>query len=199
MAENREADAAALLERSPAPESAALHREIALRVATRALDAHDISAATAWLDRGLAVSPTDPELNFFRGNRHLDTSNPIAAIECFSRAISADPQRREFALALASALLANGTPDRIPAVLAQYHDSAQAQLVLAQAFELTGKLEMARAACERAGRLQPGQPQSWDRLAQLCERTGDSLGALVARTRAAAIRTTAPRHQDTSG
>ena len=188
VAENREADAAALLERSPSPETAALHRTIALRAATRALDAHDITTATAWLDRGLAVFPADPELNFFRGNLLLDSGHANAAAECFRRSLAGDPLRLEFALALASALLADGTPETIPALLSAFPDSTQAQLALAEACERIADLATARRACERAGRLAPDQPLVWDRLAQLCEKTGDGLGALVARTRAAAIR-----------
>ena len=196
MAENREADAAALLERSPTPETAALHRTIALRAATRALDAHDITTATAWLDRGLAASPADPELNFFRGNLLLDSGNTAAAAECFRRSLAGDPLRLEFALALAAALLAAGTPETIPALLSAFPDSTQAQLALAEACERSADLVTARRACERAGRLAPDQPLVWDRLAQLCEKTGDALGALVARTRAAAIRTASARRHE---
>lgn len=189
VAENREADAAALLEHSPTPETAALHRTIALRAATRTLDAHDITTATAWLDRGLAVSPADPELNFFRGNLLLDSGNTAAAAECFRHSLAGDPQRLEFALAFASALLAAGAPEQIPALLSAFPDSMQAQLALAEACERIADLATARRACERAGRLAPDEPLVWDRLAQLCEKTGDALGSLLARTRADAIRT----------
>lgn len=188
VTENREADAAALLERGTNPGAAALHREIALRAATNALHARDISAATAWLDRGLARNPADPELNYFRGNLLLDSGSTAAAAECFRRSLAADPQRLEFALALAATLLAAGTPEDIPTIVSAFTDSAQAQLLLANACERSGDLAAARHACERASRLAPDQPLVWDRLAQLCEKTGDGLGALVARTRAAAIR-----------
>ena len=189
VAENREADAAALLERSPTPETDALHLHIALRAATGALDARNIAAATAWLDRGLARNPADPELNYFRGNLLLDSGSTAAAAECFRRSLAGDPLRLEFALALASALLAAGTPKTIPALLSAFPDSAQAQLLLADACERGGDLAAARHACERASRLSPDQPLVWERLAQICEKVGDALSALVARTRADAIRT----------
>ena len=188
VAENREADAAALLERSPTPETDALHLQIALRAATGALDARNMAAATAWLDRGLARNPADPQLNYFRGNLLLDSGNTAAAAESFRRSLAADPHRLDFALALASTLLADGTPETIPSLLSAFPNSTQAQLALAEACERIADLATARRACERAGRLAPDQPLVWDRLAQLCEKTGDGLGALVARTRAAAIR-----------
>jgi predicted Zn-dependent protease len=189
VAENREADAAALLERSSTPEADELHLQIALRAATSALDARNIAAATAWLDRGLARNPADPKLNFFRGNLLLDSGHATAAAECFHRSLAGDPERLEFALALASALLAAGAPEKIPALLAAFPDSTQAQLLLAEACERIADLATARRACERASRLSPDQPLVWERLAQICEKAGDALSALVARTRADAIRT----------
>ena len=187
VTENREADAAALLERGTTPGAAALHREIALRAATNALHARDISAATAWLDRGLSRNPADPELNFFRGNLLLDSGHAAAAAERFRLALAADPQRLEFALALAAALLAVGAPAEIPALLAPFSDSAQAQLLRAQAWERLGDLAEASNACTHAVRLQPDRTDIWLHLASLREKTGDPLGALVARTHASAI------------
>jgi predicted Zn-dependent protease len=188
VAENREADAATLLERLASPETTAFHREIALRAATNALHARDISAATAWLDRGLSHNPADPELNFFRGNLLLDSGHAAEAADRFRLALAADPRRLEFALALAAAQLAGGTPESVSPLLAAFPDSAQAQLLLADAGERIGDLAAARLACERAGRLEPDRPLIWERLADLCGKTGDALGELVAHTRAAAIR-----------
>lgn len=188
VAENREADAAALLERRPSPAGDALHREIALRAATTALHARNIAAATAWLDRGLQRNPADAALNFFRGHLQLDSGRAAEAAACLRRSVTAEPANEEYASALAQVLLSLGTPAEVPALLAPFADSARAQLLRAEAFERLGDRPAACAACQRAGRLQPALAEAWFRLGALRRHEDDHLGALEAFTRAAAAR-----------
>lgn len=188
VAENREAEAAALLEQAPSPATDALHREIALRAATTALQASEIAAAVAWLDRGLARNPADPDLAFFRANLHLDAGHAPLAVEFLRRCVAADPRREAFAVGLAKALLAAGTPADIPSMLSGFAESGQAQLARGEALERMGDTAAARAAYERAGRLRPDLSEVWLNLAHLCEKNGDKLAALATFTRALALR-----------
>lgn len=190
VAENREADAATLLERLSSPEATALHHEIALRAATAALQARDIAAATAWLDRGLARNPADAALNFFRGNLHLDSGHASAAVGCFRHCVATDPRRQEYAVNLAAALLAVDAVAEASALLAGFPDSAPAQLLLGNAHDRAGNSSAALTAYERAGRLQPDLFEAWSNLGALRARLGELPAALSAFSRAVALRPT---------
>ncbi len=187
VAEQREADAATLLERQPSPAADALHREIALRAATTALQARDIAAATAWLDRGLSRNPADPNLNFFRGNLFQDSGHTAEAIACFRRCVAAAPEREEFVCNLAYALLAAGEVAEVAALCATLPDSAAAQLNLGAALERQGKLALAAAAYERVIELQPETFAAWLNLGGVRDKLDDPHAALAAYNRAVAL------------
>lgn len=190
VAENREAEAAGLLERIRSLATDALHREIALRAAAAAIESHAVATAIAWLERGLIRNPADTTLNFFRGRLHLDAGQTTAALDCLRRAVAADPRHEEAALACASALLAEGAASEAASVLAGLPDSARAQLLLAEAAMAAGNLAEARLACERARRLQPGLFEPWFALGRICARSGALPNAVLAFTRAVALRPT---------
>ena len=189
VAEGREAEAAALLEAHPSPPSDSLHREIATRAATAALQLKEIAATTAWLDRGLARNPTDATLNFFRGNLYLDSGHAAEAAACFRNCVAADSLRPEFGVNLALALLATGAHTEAAALLERFPESSIAQLNLGHAREGLGETAAAATAYERAGRLQPDLFEAWFNLG--CVRSHDAPSALVAFTRAVAVRPTA--------
>jgi predicted O-linked N-acetylglucosamine transferase (SPINDLY family) len=187
--EGRDPEAAALLEAHPSPAACALHRSISTRAATAALQVKEIAAATAWLDRGLAGNPADATLNFFRGNLYFDSGHAAAAVTCFRHSVAAEPRRPEFVVNLALALLTTGAPAAAAALLESFPDSAIAQLNLGHARESLGEAAAAAEAYERAGRLQPDLFEAWFNLG--CVRAHDAASALVAFTRAVAVRPTA--------
>ncbi len=193
VAEQREADAAALLERQPSPPAIALHREIALRAATTALQAREIAPAAAWLDRGLQLTPADPILNFFRGNLHQDAGHIDAAIVCFRHCVAAQPRREEFVCNLGQALVAAGRAAEALAVLSGLTSSATAQLNLGTAHEKLGDLPAAAVAYEKAAQLDPSHFAAWLNLGAARDHTGDHQGALAAYNRAVSLRPTAAR------
>jgi len=190
LAEDREAEAAALLERHPSPAADHLHLEIATRAATAALRARELSSAIAWLDRGLARAPHDGVLNFFRGNLHLDAGHHAAAVACFRHSVAADPQREEFVCNLGHALVVAGRPAEALPVLDELPDSANAQMNRGTAYEQLGDWVRAAEAYDRAGRLRPDQYEAWFNLGGARARLGDGHGALAAFNRAVALRPT---------
>jgi predicted O-linked N-acetylglucosamine transferase (SPINDLY family) len=192
VAEQREADAAALLELRPSPPTNALHREIALRAATNALQARDIAPAVAWLDRGLRLAPADPVLNFFRGNLHQDSGHLDAAIGCFRHCVAAQPHREEFVCNLGHALVAAGAFEQAVSTLAALPESALANLNLGTAYEKMGDLHRAGAHYEQAARLKPDLFAAWLNLGAVRDRLEDRHGALTAFNRAVALNPASP-------
>lgn len=187
VAENREAEAATLLEANPAPAARILHLQIATRAATAALQRQDIAAAAAWLDRGLALAPADPVLNFFRGNLHQDSGHIEAALACFRRCVAAQPTREEFVCNLGQALVAAGAAAEAVPVLAALPESAQANLNLGTAHEKLGDLPGAALAYEKATRLAPTLFAAWLNLGGARDRLEDRHAALLAYNRAVAL------------
>lgn len=190
VAEGRETEAVAFLERHPSTATDALHRAITTRAATTALQAKEIAVATAWLDRGLTRSPADPTLNFFRGNLHQDSGHPDQAVACFRRCVAAEPRREEFVCNLAVALLEGGNAAATVALCATLPDSASAQLNLGAALERQDELRPAATAYERAVALRPESFAAWLNLGSVRARLGDLPGALAAYNRAVALNPT---------
>ncbi|HLP02299.1 MAG TPA: tetratricopeptide repeat protein [Opitutaceae bacterium] len=191
--EGREADAAAWLERHPSPHADRLHREIAVRAATTALQSGEIAVATAWLDRGLVRGPADPLLNFFRGNLYQDSGHIAEAIACFRRCVAAQPRREEFVCNLGQALVRAGAHDEAVAVLRALPDSAAARLNLGTAHEALGDLRAAALAYEEAVRLEPAQVAGWLNLGAVRERLEELPAAYAACNRAVALNPSSAR------
>ncbi|MBK8478951.1 MAG: tetratricopeptide repeat protein [Opitutaceae bacterium] len=193
VAEGRETEAVALLERHASPDADGLHRAITTRAATTALQSKEIAAATAWLDRGLTRSPADPTLNFFRGNLHQDSGHTDQAIACFRRCVAADAGREEFVCNLAHALLDTGALEEVVALCSSLPGSATAQLNLGAALDRQGRLLEAAAAFERTIALQPESFAAWLNLGGVRDRLNDSHAALAAYNRAVALHPTSAR------
>jgi len=193
LAEGREADAAAWLEAHPSPHADALHRQIATRAATTALQARDIATATAWLDRGLARTPADATLNFFRGNLHQDSGHTAAAIACYRHCVAAQPQREEFVSNLGHSLVVAGRHAEAVALLDTLPGSASAQLNLGAALMGLGKPHPAATAFESAARLKPDLFAAWLNLGNARGRLDDYPAALSAYNRAVALNPTSVR------
>ncbi len=193
VAEGRETEAAALLERHPSPAADALHRAITTRAATTAIQAKEIAAATAWLDRGLTRSPADPTLNFFRGNLHQDCGHTDQAIACFRRCVAAAPRREEFVCNLAHALLDSGALAEVVTLCSALPESATAQLNLGAALERQGQLRPAAAAYECALALQPESFAAWLNLGAIHDKLDYPQKALAAFNRAVALQPTSAR------
>lgn len=191
--EGREADAAAWLERHPSPQADHLHREIAVRAATTALQSGEITAATAWLDRGLGRSPADPILNFFRGNLYQSSGHVSEAVACFRRCVAAQPRREEFVCNLAYALLEVGDPAEVVSLCSALPDSAHAQLNLGAALERLGRLPAATAAYERTLALDPQCFAAWLNLGGVRAKRHETQSALAAYNRAVALNPTSAR------
>ena len=195
LEEGRDAEAVACLEKLPSPAADALHRQIATRNATTALQRKDIAGAIAWLERGLARNPADPTLNFFRGNLHLDSGHVTAAIACFQHCVAAEPEREEYICNLGHALVSAGQAAAATELLAVLPDSATAQFNLGVAYEMVGDAVRAARAYERAGRLRPDCFDAWFNLGQVREQLDDPHATLAAFNRAVAVRPTdAPAH-----
>ncbi|MFT3829192.1 MAG: hypothetical protein QM691_05725 [Opitutaceae bacterium] len=197
--ERREAEAAAWLERHPSPAADRMHRELALRAATTALQSREIAAAIAWLERGLARSPVDPLLNFFRGNLYQDSGHLGEAIACLRHCVAAQPQREEFVCNLGQALVAAGRAEEAVAVLGTLPGSAAAQLNLGTAHEARGELRAAAGAYEAAARLRPEQFAAWLNLASARERLDELPAAFTACNRAVVLHPTSARAHLTRG
>ncbi len=193
LAANREADAAACLEQSPSFEARDLHREICTRAARAALDQNERSAAAAWLDRGLALTPADPVLNFFRGNLHQDAGLGAAAVACFRHCVTADPQREEFAVNLGQALLEIGAAAEAVEVLRPFANSTNSLLNLGAAHERLGDWNASVAAYESAIRLVPTLHPAWLALGNIRAQLNDGDGALQAYNRAVALQPLSPQ------
>jgi len=192
LAEGREAEALALLERHPSPAADALHCQIATRAATAAVQYHDVAAACAWLDRGLARAPGDATLNFFRGNLHLDAGRPAEAVACLQRSVAAEPGREEFVCHLGRALIAAGRAAEAAAFLAPWSGSARAQAARGTACAQLGDWTAAAEALANASRLQPDHFEAWHHLGLARQRLGEWPASLVAFNRAVALRPTDP-------
>jgi predicted O-linked N-acetylglucosamine transferase (SPINDLY family) len=190
LAEGREADAASWLERHADAHADALHREIATRAATAALQNRKIAAATAWLARGLSRNPADPVLNFFRGNLHLDSGHAAEAVTCFRRCVATHPHREEFVCNLGKALIDAGSYDEAITVLRALPQSASAQLNIGVACGKLGDSHNAANAYREATRLTPGMFAAWLNLGGTLDRLDDLSGALAAYNRAVALNPT---------
>ncbi|HQF39673.1 MAG TPA: tetratricopeptide repeat protein [Opitutaceae bacterium] len=193
LAESREADAAAWLERHASAHADALHREIATRAATTALQNREIAAATAWLERGLSRNPADPVLNFFRGNLHLDSGHAAEAVTCFRRCVAAHPHREEFVCNLGKALSDAGSYDEAITVLRTLPQSASAQLNIGVACGKLGDSHNAANAYREATRLNPEMFAGWLNLGGTLDLLDELTGALAAYNRAVALCPTSAR------
>ncbi len=193
LAEGREADAAGWLERHPSPHADALHREIATRAATTALQNREIAAATAWLERGLSRNPANPVLNFFRGNLHLDAGHPAEAVACFRRCVAAHPRREEFVCNLGKALIDAGGYAEAITVLGALPESANAQLNVGVACGKLGDSTNAAIAYREATRLNPEMFAAWLNLGGTLDLLDELPGALAAYNRAVALCPTSAR------
>lgn len=193
LREGREAEAAAWLEQHPAPAARTLHREITTRAGTTALQAREIAAATAWFDRGLALAPADPVLNFFRGNLHQDSEHYAEAVACYRHCVAAQPQREEFVCNLGHALVRCGAFAEACAVLATLPGSASAQLNRGAALNRLGDSRAAIAAFEAATRLKPELFAAWLNLGGARDKQGELHTALAAYNRAVALQPASAR------
>jgi len=191
--EGREADAAALLEHEPSPEAAALHRQIAIKAATAALKSKETAAASAWLDRGLSLSPQDPVLNFFRGNLYIESGYTEDAVACFRRCIAAQPRREEFVCNLGHALVLTRRHEEAVSILRTLPDSATAQLNLGAAHERSGDIRKAASAYEAATRLKADLFAAWLNLGAARERLHELPAALSAYNHAVGVSPTSAR------
>ena len=129
--------------------------------------------------------------------RQAEGPDPAAAAALYRRVIALVPRSAEAHLRLSEALMEAGdldgavAPARRATELAPRSAEAWAHLGTLQHARGRGKEDarpLAKQALERAGRLLPGDPELWTRLAEVCETLKDEPGALNAWLRVGRMR-----------
>lgn len=141
----------------------------------QALEAHQLPLAQRKLDLAYAYSPFNAEINFARGNLHLELGDDATAKSDYLAAIRLDPQHSGAFNNLGVLALREARWDLaarfFQSALASSPNDAKTWFLLAQAERARGELSSARSAISRAIKLDPRRPE-FTALREEIERTG---------------------------
>jgi Tfp pilus assembly protein PilF len=148
------------------------------------LEQHRLDSAKRMFEHALTIDDTSSECNYYLGVVHERWSNDETAADHFSGAVEKDPDRPQYVLAAAEALIASGSLEEsrvlIESRMEHFEHHAGLRHLLAQIELLSGDPESAASHCEAARLLSPNDEGIAHDLAVMRFASADWAGTLAA-------------------